>query len=50
MSQDRIHLSNVAVLQLLKFIVRSGMPVIFALLHASLVVAANLDARLLGMF
>jgi len=48
MSQDRIHLSNVTVLQLLEFMVLSRMSRIFALFQASLMVAANLNASILG--
>jgi hypothetical protein len=72
MSQDRIHLSNVTVLQLLEleekcrihfvfdtrktsnecthFMILSRMSRIFALFQASLMLAANLNASILGQF
>lgn len=48
MSQDRIHLSNVTVLQLLEFMILRRMSRIFALFQASLMLAANLNASILG--
>jgi len=49
LSQDHVHVGNVAVLQFLEFFVRDGTSRVFAPLHASLMLTANLNARVLGL-